>query len=870
MAILIAVILTISMGTSMILLPSTNAHTPAWQIPTYAFVNVAPNPAGLGQTVTVGMWLQIPPPTAMAAIGDRWHNFKLTITSPDGTTQTLGPFTSDDTGGTYTTFTPNLLGNYSFVFSFPGQTLTGENGGFGAYVGDYFKPSTSETAYCTVQQEAIPYIPTVPLPTSYWTRPVQSGNGLWANITGNWLGLGAHSFANTGRYNNTGNYNPYSEAPLAAHILWTKPVAFGGLVGGEFGGTDTSNYYSTSQYEPKWAPIIINGVMYYVTYPNSYTTPGGWAAVDIRTGQTLWTKNTTDILRCGQLLQMVNPNQFGSTAYLWANPLLVNPFNLGTGPSVNGAIWNMYDAQTGNFILSIVNGTSMTLTEDDSGNLIGYYVNSTIPTAPTLNMWNSTQAILYPNSQFVLGTTVANWNWRPLQNQVIDFKRGIQWTAPLPTNISNVPLPQTLAINSVNSGVVLMTAIPSPDVSGTFNTGFGIEAGFNSVTGTQLWITNRTLDAFARDQITKVGYGLEVRIDATTGAIRAYSLNTGLLAWGPINLSGDNGNFPVPNPYNTIGGYQTELANGVLYVSGFGGDVWALDVTNGKQLWYTNTNTLIGESGSDTPYGVWPLWVFSGGSISGNGVYLLNVGHEYSPPLFRGAQQLALNTTDGSLIWKIMGFDVTNAAPIVDGVAMVLNAYDNQLYAYSQGPSKLTVAAPSVGVTTSTPISITGTVTDISAGTQQQAQAANFPNGLPCVSDASQSAWMEYVYMQQQCPTGVTGVPVAIDVLDSNGNYRNIGTTTSDGSGTFAFTWTPDITGDYTVIATFAGSDSYYPSNAETHFTASEAAPTTAPTAAPVSNMATTTDLIMYIAVAAIAIIISVAIATVLILRKHP
>ncbi len=870
MAILIALLLTISMGTSMILLPSTNAHTPAWQIPTYAFVNVAPNPAGLGQTVTVGMWLQIPPPTALAATGDRWHNFKLTITSPDGTTQTLGPFTSDDTGGTYTTFTPTQLGNYSFVFNFPGQTLTGENGGFGPYIGDYFEASTSETAHCTVQAEAIPYIQTVPLPTSYWTRPVQSGNGLWSTITGNWLGLGTHSFANTGRYNMTGNYNPYSDAPLAAHILWTKPVAFGGLVGGEFGGTDTSNYYSTSQYEPKWAPIIINGIMYYVTYPNSYTTPGGWVAVDIRTGQTLWTKNTTDILRCGQLLQMVNPNQFGSIAYLWANPLLVNPFNLGTGPSVNAAVWDMYDAQTGNFILSIVNGSSMTLTEDDSGNLIGYFVNNTIPTAPTLNMWNSTQAILYPNSQFVLGTTVANWNWRPLQNQVIDFKRGIQWTTPLATDISGVPLPQTLSINNVNSGVVFLTAVPAPDVSGSFNTGFGIEAGYSSVTGTQLWITNRTLDAFARDQITKVGYGLEVRIDATQGTIRAYSLNTGTLAWGPIKLSGDNGNFPVPNPYNSIGGYQTELANGVLYVAGFGGDIWALDVTSGQQLWYTNTNTLIGEAGSDTPYGVWPLWVFSGGSISGNGVYLLNVGHEYSPPLFRGAQQLALNTTDGSLIWKIMGFDVTNAAPIVDGEAMVLNAYDNQLYAYGQGPSKLTVEAPSVGVTTSTPITITGTVTDISAGTQQQAQAANFPNGLPCVSDASQSAWMEYVYMQQSCPNNVTGVPVSIDVLDSNGNYRNIGTTTSDGSGTFAFTWTPDIAGAYTVIATFAGSDSYYPSNAETHFTASEAAPTAQPTAAPQTNLATTTDIMMYIAVGVIAIIIAIAIVGVLLLRKKP
>ena len=48
--------------------------------------------------------------------------------------------------------------------------------------------------------------------------------------------------------------------------MWTKPVAFGGFMGGEYGGDDTSNFYSTSQYEPKWAPIIINGVMYYTNF----------------------------------------------------------------------------------------------------------------------------------------------------------------------------------------------------------------------------------------------------------------------------------------------------------------------------------------------------------------------------------------------------------------------------------------------------------------------------------------------------------------------------------------------------------------------------------------------------------------------------
>jgi hypothetical protein len=894
MAILIAAILTISTAASIVLIPNTGAHTPPWSINTYAYCNVAPNPAGLGQTVTIGMWIQIPPPTASGAVGDRWHNFNVTITRPDGTKETLGPFTSDDTGGTYTLYTPNQLGNYSFVFNYPGEVMPGANRASptNAYIGDYFEPSTSPTAYLTVQQDPVPGLPTIPLPTSYWTRPIQSGNGMWSTISGNWLGFGIHSFANTGRYNNTGNYNPYSAAPLAPHIIWTKPVAFGGLTGGEFGGSDTSNFYSTSQYEPKWAPIIMNGMMYYTNYPTSINNPTGWTALNLKTGETIWTNNAENlgggnpaqtaltsqgivtVLRCGQLLDMVNPNQYGNIAYLWSTG---TPAGIATQPG--STTYNMFDAMTGTYILSIVNGSGLTLTEDDGGNLIGYYINSSTANpynAPTLNCWNSTQAIFYPSSQFVYGTTVASWSWRPGQSSVINFQRGVMWSKPVATNISGNPLinttdlsgnivPASLTINRVDSDVVLMTAVGAS----YFNIGYQIDAAYSATTGEQLWIKNRTLTPFTRDSITKGGYGLYYYMQSAEGIMRAYDLKTGELKWGPVQLTGDNGNFPVPDPYNSIGGYQTEIANGVLYVMGFGGDVWAINALTGEEIWYTSTNKLIGEAGSDTPYGVWPLWVFSGGSISGNGVYLLNVGHEYSPPLFRGAKQLALNTTDGSLIWSIMGFDVTNAATIVDGVVTVLNAYDNQLYSYAQGPTKMTVTAPDVGVTTATPVTIRGTIVDISAGTKQEAQAANFPNGVPCVSDASQSAWMEYVYMQQPAPNDATGVPISISVLDANGNFREIGTTTSMADGTFSMTWTPDIPGDYYVTAIFSGSNSYYSSSASTSFHASEAAIATTP--APTQNQQSMADLYFVPAIAGLFVaIIVVGLLTILVLRKRP
>ena len=56
------------------------------------------------------------------------------------------------------------------------------------------------------------------------------------------------------------------------------------------------------------------------------------------------------------------------------------------------------------------------------------------------------------------------------------------------------------------------------------------------------------------------------------------------------------------------------------------------------------------------------------------------------------------------------------------------------IVAYGMGASKTTITAPNVGVTTATPITITGSVTDLSAGSQEDQVANNFPNKtLPTV-----------------------------------------------------------------------------------------------------------------------------------------
>ena len=90
-----------------------------------AFCAVSPDPVGIGQTLSVNLWINMPTPTATGAYGDEYKNMTIVVTDPNGVKTTLGPFTSDDTGGTHTTYTPTVAGNYTFVMVYPGQTLTG-------------------------------------------------------------------------------------------------------------------------------------------------------------------------------------------------------------------------------------------------------------------------------------------------------------------------------------------------------------------------------------------------------------------------------------------------------------------------------------------------------------------------------------------------------------------------------------------------------------------------------------------------------------------------------------------------------------------------------------------------------------------------
>ena len=91
-------------------------------VPTIAFCNVAPNPCGVGQTVTVDFWLAVPLFAEQDAV-----NMTVYVTPPGGTQTSLGTFTTDTTGGTYTTYTPTAIGNYTFQLKYGGQQYAPPN-----------------------------------------------------------------------------------------------------------------------------------------------------------------------------------------------------------------------------------------------------------------------------------------------------------------------------------------------------------------------------------------------------------------------------------------------------------------------------------------------------------------------------------------------------------------------------------------------------------------------------------------------------------------------------------------------------------------------------------------------------------------------
>ena len=882
-AITIAIFLMLSMSASMMLVPTANAHTPAWSIPTFAYINVAPNPVGVGQSVAVFIWLNQVFESSAITNDYRFHNYQLTITAPDGTKTTKTFATIQDTTSSQLSyFTPDQVGTYNLTFNFPGQAINAYShatitGGFGLpgpdqFVNDTYLPSSASTTL-TVQQEPIPAaIGSSPLPTDYWTRPIYGLNTDWWTISSNWLGTGAQGYsANIGPGESM--YPGDAVGSQTAHIMWTKPLQSGGVVGGNNFAVQGDTYFDGTAYVQRYGnPIILDGMLYY-TEPLGETggSSGPTDCVNLQTGQLIWSRTDVPALSFGYIYDMQTPDYHG----VWP-PILI---------ASNGTIggWNGYDGDTGNYLFSVSNipaaggffsaGSppgaviSPGVMGPEGEYLIYLMANAGTFSAPDwrLCLWNSSQLGIWG----IMATGVLSGVINAMNPSCFTYNVSIPWL----NTMSGTPTIIAASQNMLLCYNGTLPASPSSFSAASYAPYTYFTVNLNATKGTVgsiLWM--KTYDAPAGN-ITVVAGGADFSTGVFLESYRetmqwaGFSLTTGQKLWGPTASQ------TALDYYGSTGSGQLagQIAYGKLYSGAMGGILYCYDDKTGDLLW-TYGNGGSGNStnaGFQNAYGDYPIFV----QAVGNGVvYTVTTAHTVETPIYKGAKTRAINATDGTEIYTLSDYTSEFGAisfAIADGYTNFFNSYDIQIYTLGRGPSATTAEAPLVGVTTSTPVVITGKVTDISAGTTQNQQAADFPNGVPCASDASMSEWMSYVYQQQPEPTNFTGVQVQIAVLDSNGNHYSIGTTTTDASGTYSLTWTPIISGNFTVYATFEGTNGYWPSYAETHLYAG-VTPTVTPTATPQANLVTTTELMTYLVAGVIAIIIAIAIVGLLILRKHP
>lgn len=823
----LAAVLTLATATLIISLPSATAHTPPISVPTYAYVMVSPNPVGVNQPVFIVMWLHAAPYTAAGIGGDRWRDFYITIIKPDGNSVKLGPYISDPTGSTFTTWTPDKPGRYTIIFNYTGQVLslyhpkTGIPGQASDFVNDTFLKSSAVT-YLTVQEEPIPEPPMYSLPTEYWTRPIEGQNVASAGIASHWLG-GAH-ISSQGAYMTgvvAGPPNLWQKdgvAPSSPHIMWTMPIEFGGVVGGTTEIPDVT-FYSGGSYEGRFVnAIIMYGRLYFEKPLGHSGTGGGYVCVDLRTGEVIWERSDMGTGQPwpaplkGQLFDYESMNQHGVVGgILWA---------------VVGTKWIAYDAYSGRWMYNLTNVPTGFEVYTNKGEILRYVLSyNTATRSGWLALWNNTQDNVGLHGG--IGTGSAAYQWRPRGKQV-DMSKAYTWNVTITADLTGNVAP---TIYYVIPGDIILgrSSAIAPGVGDKFTPNPYVVWAISDkreTRGQLLW--KKSFPAPAGNLTRRLGpvdtvNRVWIMFDVETMAWLGYSLDRGELLWGPVGYA--------ENAFTYYGGGEGGgqrgfTAYGILYTQGYGGELLAISCKDGKLLWKYSRN-----SGLNTPWGNYPIFI---AAIADGKVYAFNNEHSPNAPYYRDYRVHCLNAFTGELLWTMMGWAGQtggrglSTSVLAEGFLVYYNYYDNQIYCVGKGPSKMTVNAPETAQPLGTPVLIKGSVIDISMGTQQDEQKARFPNGVPVVADESMGPWMEYVYMQKSRPTNVKGVEVTIDAVDSKGEWIHVGAATTDDNGMFSYVWNPPKEGVYTIVATFAGSESYWPSYAQTSLLITAAPPTSA------------------------------------------
>ncbi len=814
-----------------------------------AYLSFQPNPIGVGQILLVNMWLT--PPTSVTRY---LTGLTVTITKPDGTQDKVNTNTYYADGTSWFEYNVDQAGTWKLKFDFPGGYFPKGNYTVVDTLSPlyplpytetftkscYYKPASTSEQTLIVQNDMVASWPPAALPTGYWTRPAVFENREWVAILGDfpWRGPGggANWPANTNPYwSNSYSLTPYVQAPNSAHIVWKRVGAISGLIG------EGLSYEALTS--AGGSPNIVFQGRCYQSIAGVSTSGTGsqnfWQCYDLRTGQVYWQRPVYS----GETLPAVIEYDTGTSETPGAEAragAAVAFVSLPTGYLIK------YNPTTGAVSANITIPTFTTST---------YYMNGYVLSVQTINTTGGPGAVGTPTAgqyRLINWTTIGtntNFNNRIISNitwprnsigSFIDWQTGISFVA-----------------NEIDFFDLANMGFPYVDLN--FDNATGIRYGtrikaYDLVAGKEIWDVSVPDNSIYSSSASVADHG-KVAIFMRDGpyGIMAWDEHTGKLAWTSPKLD-----YPWDAP--GFGAYAIQSAYGYIYREAYSG-VYAVDWSTGKIAWKYEAPAVPFETPYTNSNGTNVYSWNSGGVVADGKIYLYNTEHTPTAPITRGWGLHCINATTGKGIWNITTPGAIGA--VSDGYISV-SCTDGVQYIFGKGKSSTTVSAPQTEVALGTGVMIAGTVLD-----QSPAQT-----GSPCVSVASMTTEMEYLHKQQPIDgiwhnETIAGVKVSLDAVDPNHNPIHIGDVTTEGySGTFGYRWQPQIAGQYTVTATFIGDGSYGSSFATTYLSVSET-PTTSPAAtANVKTSDILTPLATYIAVGVIAIIIAVAIATVVLLRK--
>ncbi|MCL2134406.1 MAG: PQQ-binding-like beta-propeller repeat protein [Candidatus Bathyarchaeota archaeon] len=825
--------------------PSTipSDKTVEYTINPQAFLSVSPSPIGVGQQALVNLWITFP-----SGEGKYMTGYKVVITDPDGSTQTVNLKSYVASGTCWFSYTPLKVGNYTLKFYFAGEffpegyytngkhseTRTGDFRSAIYNPAVYCSPAESREVTLIVQEDLVWGVWQNTPSNDYWTHPVEPNN------RNSWDALGHYPWGQANVVGVSSNawtdnyYGPYIPAVTTPHIVWKRQSNVAGLIGGE-------GFTFSTLSSPGTPNVIYMGRAYQTRNELIDGVPTSCAVCyDLRTGELYYARPIAQGGITPTHISYFDPNESSIVPGAVADVALTPELSTISG----GRLYKVNPttgAITANISISTVIGTG-----NGSNNEIafrdGYYYS-----------FQGLESIMdnpAPDVSFASAYVGNLIKWSS-QGTSTNF------TSRIESNVSmTLPRSYRTAYGVSDYGNVLAAVDWDSMISvqqhrfiyGGYY-GYRLEA-LDLETGKILWEYQSSKDEMSsayRPTNVWVRDG-KYMAQMELGSIKAWDLKNGKELW----------TYKVDDwPWGIFWMYDEAAYQDLIYAVGYTG-IHAINQTTGELAWqhwdpappFETPYVTEGESS----YTVQDIRVIGGL------LYVSNNEHTPSQPPQRGWGMMCLDAITGEVQWKLSGTRM-QAGAAAYGYLTAASNYDGTMYVLGKSPSKTSLSGPQIGISKGNSVVLTGSVLD-----QAPASLALDPAGIACVSDESMDTWMDYKYLQM--PIGgfynnetIVGVPVSIDAMNQNGEWIHVGETYTDTTGSFSYVWIPDDANPYYVTATFAGSNAYGSSWASTTIGVS-AAPEV------VDNTVTIPPIGLYIAISTVIIVVAVLLIGILLLLK--